>query len=92
MHTTVGIIGGGPGSSVTAGRTRSSTARRSSGYPAATSRNASVSLESLYLPGKATFTLFIALFEEDYDEPLGFQQEYARRLAHATMPYPDITV
>ncbi|MEV8308267.1 hypothetical protein AB0P36_13110 [Streptomyces flavidovirens] len=37
-----------------------------------------------------TLTLFIAMFEEDYDEPLGFQHEYARRLAHMAMPYPDI--
>lgn len=37
-----------------------------------------------------TLTLFIALFERDYDEPLGFQQEYARRLSHFTLPYPDI--
>jgi hypothetical protein len=37
-----------------------------------------------------TLTLFIALFERDYEEPLGFQREYARRMAHVTMPYPDI--
>jgi hypothetical protein len=37
-----------------------------------------------------TLTLFIAMFERDYDEPLGFQKEYARRLAHMTLPYPDI--
>ncbi|MEQ7128151.1 hypothetical protein ABN034_26985 [Actinopolymorpha sp. B11F2] len=35
-----------------------------------------------------TLTLFIAMFERDH-EPLGFQQEYARRLAHFTLPYPD---
>ena len=33
---------------------------------------------------------FIALFERDYDEPLGFQREYAAGLAHWTLPYPDI--
>jgi hypothetical protein len=38
-----------------------------------------------------TLTLFIGLFERDYPEPLGFQTEYARRLSHVTMPYPDIT-
>lgn len=39
-----------------------------------------------------TLTLFIAMFERDYPEPLGFQREYARRLAHFTVPpYPDIT-
>jgi hypothetical protein len=36
-----------------------------------------------------TLTLFIAMFERDY-EPLGFQLEYARRLAHMSLPYPDI--
>lgn len=38
-----------------------------------------------------TLTLFIALFERDYDEPLGFQLEYARRLAHFSLPYTDIS-
>ncbi|MCA2228876.1 hypothetical protein [Nonomuraea aurantiaca] len=36
-----------------------------------------------------TLTLFIAMFERDH-EPLGFQLEYAQRLAHFAMPYPDI--
>jgi len=34
--------------------------------------------------------LFIAMFERDYDEPLGFQKEYAQRLSHISQPYPDI--
>jgi len=38
-----------------------------------------------------TLTLFIAMFERDHAEPLGFQLEYARRLSHFTMPYPDIS-
>ena len=38
-----------------------------------------------------TLTLFIAMFERDHAEPLGFQLEYARRLADRTWPYPDIT-
>jgi hypothetical protein len=38
-----------------------------------------------------TLTLFIAMFERDYAQPLGFQLEYARGLAHQTLPYPDIT-
>jgi hypothetical protein len=39
-----------------------------------------------------TLTLFIAMFERDYEEPLGFQLEYARRLAEwRDKPYPDIT-
>ena len=37
-----------------------------------------------------TLTLFIAVFERDHTEPLGFQKEYARRLAHFSLPYPDI--
>ena len=31
------------------------------------------------------------MFERDYEEPLGFQLEYAQTLAHFTMPYPDIS-
>ena len=38
-----------------------------------------------------TLTLFIAMFERDHDEPLGFQLEYARRLAHFSLPYADIS-
>ncbi len=38
-----------------------------------------------------TLTLFIALFERDYPEPLGFQREYAARLGHSRLPYPDIS-
>ena len=38
-----------------------------------------------------TLTLFIAMFERDHDEPLGFQLEYARRLASFTLPYADIS-
>ena len=37
-----------------------------------------------------TLTLWIAMFERDFDEPLGMQLDYARKLAHLTMPYPDI--
>jgi hypothetical protein len=37
-----------------------------------------------------TLTLFIAVFERDHP-PLGFQREYARRLSHMSLPYPDIT-
>jgi hypothetical protein len=36
-----------------------------------------------------TLTLFIAMFERDHPEPLGFQLEYARQLSHVTLPYPD---
>jgi hypothetical protein len=38
-----------------------------------------------------TLTLFIAMFERDHAEPLGFQKEYAQRLAHLSLPYPDIS-
>ncbi|MGH3098047.1 MAG: hypothetical protein ACRDMV_18860 [Streptosporangiales bacterium] len=37
-----------------------------------------------------TLTLFIAMFERDYDEPLGFQREYAQCLSHFSLPYADI--
>ena len=38
-----------------------------------------------------TLTLFIAMYERDYDEPLGYQREYGRKLQHFSLPYPDIT-
>ncbi|SRR6266699_6273717 len=37
-----------------------------------------------------TLTLFIALFERDYAEPLAFQREYAARLSDWQLPYPDV--
>ena len=36
-------------------------------------------------------TLFIALFERDYSEPLAFQREFAAKLSHWSLPYPDIS-
>jgi hypothetical protein len=30
------------------------------------------------------------MFERDHAEPLGFQREYAARLSHWSVPYPDI--
>jgi len=36
-------------------------------------------------------TLFIALFERDYAEPLAFQREFATKLSHWNLPYPDIS-
>ena len=38
-----------------------------------------------------TLTLFIAMFERDYAEPLAFQREFAARLGHWKVPYPDIS-
>jgi hypothetical protein len=38
-----------------------------------------------------TLTLFIALFERDHEEPLAFQRQYADRLSHWSLPYPDIS-
>jgi hypothetical protein len=35
-------------------------------------------------------TLGIAMFERDYEEPLAYQLLYAQKLAHFTLPYPDI--
>lgn len=38
-----------------------------------------------------TLTLFIALFERDHDEPLGYQTWYGEQLQHIDVPpYPDI--
>ena len=37
-----------------------------------------------------TLTLWIAMFERDWDEPLGMQLDYAAKLGHLTLPYPDI--
>ena len=37
-----------------------------------------------------TLTLFIALFERDDPEPLGYQRAFAARLQHWQLPYPDI--
>jgi hypothetical protein len=37
-----------------------------------------------------TLTLWIAMFERDATEPLAMQREYAAKLAHLTLPYPDI--
>jgi hypothetical protein len=37
-----------------------------------------------------SLTLFIAMFERDYDEPLAFQREFGQRLSHFSLPYPDI--
>ena len=38
-----------------------------------------------------TLTLWIAMFERDFSEPLGMQLDYAARLAHFELPYPDIS-
>ena len=37
-----------------------------------------------------TLTLFIAMFERDHG-PLEYQREYAVRMAHFNLPYPDIS-
>ena len=38
-----------------------------------------------------TLTLWIAMFEPDFDEPLAMQLDYAAKLAHFGLPYPDIS-
>ena len=38
-----------------------------------------------------TLTLWIAMFERDYEQPLGMQLDYAAKLAGVGRPYPDIT-
>ena len=37
-----------------------------------------------------TLTLWIAMFERDYPEPLTMQRDYGARLSHFNLPYPDI--
>jgi hypothetical protein len=37
-----------------------------------------------------TLTLWIAMFERDHSQPLAMQLDYAARLAHVTLPHPDI--
>jgi hypothetical protein len=49
-----------------------------------------VTLFSLGAHPFLTLTLFIAMFERDHAEPLAFQKEYAVRLQHFALPYPDI--
>jgi hypothetical protein len=49
-----------------------------------------VTLFSLGAHPFLTLTLFIARFERDHAEPLAFQKEYAVRLQHFALPYPDI--
>ena len=34
---------------------------------------------------------YVTLFERDYAEPLAFQREFAARLSHWSLPYPDIS-
>jgi hypothetical protein len=38
-----------------------------------------------------TLTLWIAMFEADFEQPLAMQLDYAAKLAHKTLPYPDIS-
>jgi hypothetical protein len=38
-----------------------------------------------------TLTLWIAMFERDHPEPLAMQLDYAAKLAHINLPYPDIS-
>jgi hypothetical protein len=38
-----------------------------------------------------SLTLFIAMFERDYPEPLAFQRKFGADLAGFTLPYPDIS-
>ena len=38
-----------------------------------------------------TLTLWIAMFERDFGEPLAMQLDYAAKLKHLGLPYPDIS-
>ncbi|HEX3907768.1 MAG TPA: hypothetical protein VHW92_07535 [Mycobacteriales bacterium] len=37
-----------------------------------------------------TLTLWIGMFERDHTEPLAMQLDYAAKLTHMALPYPDI--
>src|SRR5262249_49530157 len=54
-------------------------------------RHDHVALFHLAAPPSLTRTLWIAMFERDFTEPLGMQLDYASRLADRSLPYPDIT-
>lgn len=56
----------------------------------ALSRHDHVALFELGAHPFLTLTLWIAMFERDFDEPLGMQLDYAAKLAHVELPYPDI--
>lgn len=38
-----------------------------------------------------TLTLWIAMFERDHSEPLAMQLDYAAKLSHLSLPYPDVS-
>ncbi|HEY2792390.1 MAG TPA: hypothetical protein VGJ28_08550 [Micromonosporaceae bacterium] len=38
-----------------------------------------------------TLTLWIAMFERDHTEPLAMQLDFAAKLSHMSLPYPDVT-
>ena len=38
-----------------------------------------------------TLTLWIAMFERDFTEPLAMQLDYAAKLRTCQLPYPDIS-
>jgi hypothetical protein len=50
-----------------------------------------VALFEMGAHGFLTLTLWIAMFERDFDQPLAMQLDYAAKLAHVTHPYPDIS-
>jgi hypothetical protein len=56
----------------------------------ALSRHDHVALFELGAHPFLTLTLWIAMFERDFPEPLGMQRDYAAKLAHLSLPYPDI--
>jgi len=49
-----------------------------------------VALFSLGAHPFLTLTLWIAMFERDHTEPLAMQLDYGAKLAHYSLPYPDI--
>ncbi len=56
----------------------------------ALSRHDHVALFTMGAHPFLTLTLWIAMFERDFSEPLGMQLDYAAKLAHMTLPYPDV--
>jgi hypothetical protein len=50
-----------------------------------------VALFEMGAHGFLTLTLWIAMFERDFTEPLGMQLDYAAKLAHVSLPYPDVS-
>ena len=58
---------------------------------AALARHDQVALFEMGAHPFLTLTLWIAMFERDHTAPLAMQLDYAARLKHFALPYPDIS-